>query len=384
MDRVRHRTGILAGATAVVTLLALVAPIGRAYGARGDHTSTRIIAPGVTLTTFINVHTPQRTFVLTVDPAQGASLDAVLSGGALARVRRTSDDVTAAGALAGINGDFTDLQTDRPVHPVVDDGQLVQTSRNLGASFVIAADGSPDFGTPAVSISASEADTGETWVVDRWNHGAPHLGEIAAFTDAGGDAERPSNEDCAARLVPTAPPQDQGVDVIRDYTVASAGCDGGPIAPDGGVVLTAQASTDEAAVLRSLSTGETITLDWSVGFPSVKDLLGGGPMLVDGGHVVLGACSGSICAPNPRTAVGVTDDGRFLLVVADGRQPGYSVGMTLNQLAVLMISLGAVRALNLDGGGSTTMVVKGAVANRPSDGGERTVSTALLVLPAPA
>jgi hypothetical protein len=383
MDRVRHRTGILAGATVVLTLLASVAPIG-AFGAGGDHTATRVIAPGVTLTTITDIRTPQRTFVLTVDPAQGASLDAVLSGGALARVRRTSDDVTAAGALAGINGDFTDLQTDLPVHPVVDQGQLVQTSRNLGASFVIGDNGSADFGTPAVSISATQADTGETWVVDRWNHGGPHLGEIAAYTDAGGDAQRPSNEDCVARLVPAGPSQNQGVEVIRDYAVASSGCGGGPTPPDGGVVLAAQPSSDEATTLRSLSAGETVTLDWSVGFPSVKDLLGGGPMLVDGGRVVLGACSGSICAPNPRTAVGVTADGRFLLVVADGRQSGYSIGMTLNQLAVLMISLGAVRALNLDGGGSTTMVVKGAVVNRPSDGGERTVSTALLVLPASA
>ena len=157
--------------------------------------------------------------------------------------------------------------------------------------------------------------------------------------------------------------------MVQDYAVASAGCTGALMPPDGGVVLTAQPSTDEAAILRSLSTGETVTIDRSVGFPAVRDMVGGGPLLVDDGHVVVGACSGSICAPNPRTAVGVTADGRYLLVVADGRRAGWAVGMTLNQLAVLMVSLGAVSALNLDGGGSSTMVVKNGVVNRPSSGG---------------
>ena len=380
MSRVGHRSHIVAGAVVALAMLAVLAPVVPA-GARGDHTQTRVIAPGVTLTTLTDVRVPQRTFVLTLDPAQGASLDIALAGGALARERTTSFMVESTGALAGINGDFTDLQNGYPVHPMVDQGELVLTSRNLGQSFALGTDGSASFGTPSISITATEADTGETWVVDRWNHGQPHLGEIAAFSDLGGDAERPSREDCNARLIPDVTSQDDGTDVAQSYTVASAGCTGALMPPDGGVVLTAQPSTDEAAILRSLTTGEIVTIHRSVGFPSVRDMVGGGPMLVDGGHVVVGACSGSICAPNPRTAIGVTADGRYLLVVADGRRAGWATGMTLNQLAVLMVSLGAVQALNLDGGGSSTMVVKNGVVNKPSSGGERTVSTTLLVMP---
>ena len=115
-----------------------------------------------------------------------------------------------------------------------------------------------DFGTPSLSIAATEADTAETWVVDRWNHGQPHLSEIAAFTDLGDDAERPSREDCTARLISYGEPQDAGTDVVQGYTVASAGCTGALSPPDGGVVLTAQPSTDEAAILRSLSTGDIV------------------------------------------------------------------------------------------------------------------------------
>jgi hypothetical protein len=79
--------------------------------------------------------------------------------------------------------------------------------------------------------------------------------------------------------------------------------------------------------------------------------------------------------------VGVTDAGQLLLVVVDGRQSGYSAGMTLRELADLMVSLGAREAVNLDGGGSSEMFLNGLVANRPSDGAERLVSSALVVLP---
>jgi hypothetical protein len=81
--------------------------------------------------------------------------------------------------------------------------------------------------------------------------------------------------------------------------------------------------------------------------------------------------------------VGATADGRLLVVVVDGGSPAYSRGMTLRELAELMQTLGAVNALNLDGGGSSEMVVNGLVASRPSDGQERAVSNALVVLPGP-
>ncbi len=71
-------------------------------------------------------------------------------------------------------------------------------------------------------------------------------------------------------------------------------------------------------------------------------------------------------------------------MAVDGRQPGVSVGMTLPGLAELLLEFGAVEAINLDGGGSTTMVVKGKIVNKPSDQtGERPVSDAILIYPRP-
>jgi hypothetical protein len=84
---------------------------------------------------------------------------------------------------------------------------------------------------------------------------------------------------------------------------------------------------------------------------------------------------------HPRTAIGFSaDSSKIFLVTVDGRQ-SESDGMTLYELADLMISLGCAQALNLDGGGSTTMVVRGKVVNKPSDAaGERPVANALMLI----
>ena len=89
-----------------------------------------------------------------------------------------------------------------------------------------------------------------------------------------------------------------------------------------------------------------------------------------------------VVSRQPRTLVGVRGDGRLLLVTVDGRRPGWSAGVTLLEAARLMRSLGARSALNLDGGGSSSMVVRGELVNRPSDPtGERPVSDGVFVLP---
>ena len=85
---------------------------------------------------------------------------------------------------------------------------------------------------------------------------------------------------------------------------------------------------------------------------------------------------------HPRTVIGVDRSGFIWLAAVDGRQPEHSVGMTLEELERLCDRLQLTDALNLDGGGSTTMVVRDAIVNRPSDvGGPRRVSDAILVKP---
>jgi exopolysaccharide biosynthesis protein len=114
-------------------------------------------------------------------------------------------------------------------------------------------------------------------------------------------------------------------------------------------------------------------------------IVGGGPFLVRDGRPAFASDPGGYdrgfsLDRHPRTAAGVRADGTLVLAAIDGRQPATSVGMTIPELEALMIELGCVEALNLDGGGSTTMVIRGKVVNSPSDPtGERPVSDALLV-----
>jgi hypothetical protein len=126
-------------------------------------------------------------------------------------------------------------------------------------------------------------------------------------------------------------------------------------------------------------------------------VLGAGPRLLRAGRIVVRSAAGSegfdppqapsffrafVAGRNPRTLAGVRADGTLLLVTVDGRRPAWSVGMTLPEAARLMLRLGARDALNLDGDGSSTMVVRGEVVNRPSDRvGERPVSNGLVVFP---
>lgn len=114
--------------------------------------------------------------------------------------------------------------------------------------------------------------------------------------------------------------------------------------------------------------------------------VGGGPVLVRSGRPRVEWREESfsrslVVAQAPRTAVGVRPEGTMVLVAVDGRRPGTNRGVDLYELADLMVELGCVEALNLDGGGSTALVRDGRVQNRPSDGSERQVSTAILVLP---
>jgi len=122
----------------------------------------------------------------------------------------------------------------------------------------------------------------------------------------------------------------------------------------------------------------------------VSHVVGAYPRLLSGGRrvgdLLVSENPSFAAARHPRTAVGYDPVGEYLwLVGVDGRQEGYSDGMSLPELAGLMEALGVTEAVNLDGGGSTVMVLRGAAVNRPSDSeGERPVVNALAVVRDPA
>ena len=340
---------------------------------------TRKIAPGLKYIRIVRRQMPLRTFVLKVDLSKAITLDTTIADDALPSRRQLSRIVRNHGALAGVNGDPGE-GLGNTVHPFAQDGDLLHTAGPDAEMFAVSKDESSTFlGNPKLKVNVTDLSNGRVFTLDRWNRRAPEPGEIVGFSPLGGTLASPPSFSCSVRLLPQGPPQVADPDgVDRDYVVDVATCSESPLDRNGGVVVSTAPGTDEAEMLLALTPGTPMRLHWTLGWPGVFDAVGGDPiLLLDGAPAPI--CVS--CARQPRTAVGVTADGKILLVVIDGRQPRWSRGATLGELRTILRDLGAVDALNLDGGGSSEMVVEGEVVNRPSDGRERRITNAVLILP---
>jgi hypothetical protein len=169
-----------------------------------------------------------------------------------------------------------------------------------------------------------------------------------------------------------------GVIVGIDSTAA------GVAIPADGFVVAARGGT-RSQFARS-NVGDSIR--WAArfdGLTNVFEMVGGYPMLLLDArpvhHDETGLRTTFADRRHPRAAIGRDKRGRIHIVVVDGRRPGYSDGMTLQELADYLLAHGVADALNLDGGGSATLIVRGEIANRPTDAsGERAVANALVVV----
>jgi exopolysaccharide biosynthesis protein len=280
--------------------------------------------------------------------------------------------------MVGVNGDFSRLADGKPSGIMLRDGVLVTPPNGQRSSAGISLDGTLDvrrvkfFGTwrgtgqrrALTDFNDSPGNNGITLFTSDWGRSTPRIAGSFAVVLAPFPASVP-NADLTAPVVATA----QNVSV--PLTAGTA-------------VLMAR-GTAAAKLQAEAAVGATVTFrlilqpDWSV----VADAVGGGPVLVRDGKPVYRANEAftvsQIAPRHPRTAVGQLADGRLIFVVVDGRQPGYSIGMTTFEMALTMMRFGAVRAMQLDGGGSSTMAFDGTVLNSPSDGRERPVPTALML-----
>lgn len=348
---------------------------------RGPIVKTKTIAPGLKFTRIVRRQLPLRTFVLRANLAEAITLDTTIATDALPSRRVLSRVVRNHGALAGVNGDF-DEGLGNTVHPFAQDGELLHTAGPRAEMFAVTRDESQAFvGAPKVRVTVTDTSSGHIFVLDRWNRRAPDPGEIVGFSPLGGTLATPPPFSCSVRMLPQGPLQPADPDgVEREFVVDVSLCSELPLPREGGVVISTPPGTDEATQLLALAPGTSMRLHWTLGWSNVFDAVGGDPILLSNGTPEPICTS---CARQPRTAVGVTADGTILLVVIDGRQARWSRGATLGELRGIMADLGAVDAMNLDGGGSSEMVVNGEVVNRPSEGHERRISNAILILPGP-
>lgn len=284
--------------------------------------------------------------------------------------------------LAVVNGDFFILEKNPfqgdPIGLCVEDGELV--SSPIGrAALVFRSNGSPVIGRFSLDAVVKRPD-GATFPVAGINQHCPD-DAIVVMTPAFADSTRPQDNAASVTAGGTrhVRPGSKLRLTVREENPADRAL---PI-PDDAVVLIGRGKG--CAFIESVHTGDRLDLRVALtpSAGSIAQALGGGPRLLRKGDVSIeakeeGIGESFVTARHPRTAFGYNAKKLFLVTV-DGRQPGYSVGMSLPELAGLMKKLGATEAVNLDGGGSTTMWVNGSVRNRPSDGRLRPIGNAIVV-----
>lgn len=280
--------------------------------------------------------------------------------------------------MVGVNGDLSRFADGKPSGIFLRDGILIAPPNRGRSSAGVAVDGTLD--VRRVGFFGTWRGAGQRRSLTVLND-APGKNGIALFTTDYGRATPRVSGSYAVVLSPF-PVSVPNTDLVAPV-VSSA--QGAPVAIARGTAVLVARGAAAAKLQAEAPVGTTVTLrlglqpDWS----TVSDAIGGGPVLVRDGRPVYRANEAfetSLIAPrHPRTAIGQLANGRIVMVVVDGRQSGYSVGMTTWEMALTMGRLGAVQAMQLDGGGSSTLAFDGKVLNSPSDGRERPISTALML-----
>jgi hypothetical protein len=404
-------------ATAAAALLAALAapsPAGAAELPLGPRSlaetrATVRVAPGVTWTRIVRSGGPWRVHVLTVArQAIAGRVGAVLSNGRAIGRERTSSMARRTRAVAGVNAGFFN-GGGNPVGALGVRGRLV--SEPVGGRSALLIPRSPEERPEIAPLRfAGEASIGQRRRLLDGVDRTPGL--IPACGGRGGDRPTESPNATATCTDPSelvvftrsygAPTPSGALNVtVRNGTVSGTLRSGGSGVPRGGYVLAG--TGDAARFLRdhaARGSRAVVTPTLRAGSRAIEPaayeaIVSGGPRLLRAGLVRIGSIAEGFAPPggssffnafvvarNPRTLAGIRADGRLLLVTIDGRRRGWSAGASLLEAARVMRVLGARDALNLDGGGSTTMTVRGRVVNRPSDRtGERPVSDGLFVLP---
>lgn len=303
-----------------------------------------------------------------LDPGSSVGIQPVLAHDRITEGEAVSSMSQRYQALAAVNGTFFDGNY-RPLGMLVMDGLLVSEPLLNRTVLGVLEDG----GLIMDQVQAMvEAQTPLGNILIHGLNRPPQEGEVILYNHPYG--LQMSQEEMMGFVI-------QGGRITKETSP-------GEVLPGEGFILAGRGSG--GLLLRSmLEVGTLIYLDisyqpsyWNSG---LLHAIGGGPRLVQDGEKFITAVSEHfrpdvVKGRAPRTALGITDRGNLLIVTVSGRSQ-FSIGMTLDELAELMMDLGAVDAMNLDGGGSTTMILRQRVFNLPSSGEERRVSNALLVVP---
>ncbi len=355
--------------------------------AEGEWRAERI-APGIRHIRHVLPEGPIVVHVLEIDlRRRDIGIETVLAKNRLAGREKTS--VMAARpchpgheVIAAVNGDFFSWEGP-PINMQVRGGEIIRSPRHRA---VFAMD---HRGRPIIDYFQLKGElllnTGTSITIDHVN-AARNTDELVLYNAFWSDSTHTNAYGTEVLLQPLM--RFMLGDTVRMVVrqVRSHG-PGFPLRP--GLYVLSGHGKKSALLEQRLSRGDTVALVFRLepGNVKITEAVGGLPWLIREGNWFINWREEGAKRPfaenkHPRTAVGYTVRRDTLyLVTVDGRQQGYSVGMTLYELAEYMQKLGCYQALNLDGGGSTTMVIRGRVVNRPSDAtGERPVANAILVV----
>jgi len=299
----------------------------------------------------------------------------VLTGPA-AGPETTSSMCARVRCVLAVNGDFMG-QDGALVGSMVSRGELVATPGIPHAQLNLDGAGRATFGEGLDFRTQLDTPDGQSLGVQRVNRPLPD-GGVNLYSRRWGPSTltQPGTTEVVLQL-PNAAVLPSGTTAVKAVTLQSGG--NTPIGA-GQVVLAGRGAGAQAVTAfaqRAVQRGASLVVQ-----TAALQSTGGSPQLLDGGRISFPSANRDSFTQSrfPRTMVGTTAAGETLLVTVDGRQGGSS-GFTLVEAANFMAGLGAVNAINLDGGGSTTFVAGGTVRNQPSDGGERRVVSALALVP---
>lgn len=292
------------------------------------------------------------------------------------RVTSMQKRVSADATVASVNGDLFSLTDGHPTGGLIRGGILDSGPVDLRSMVGIDTDGM--LHVERVRLAGTWQGSGQRRILGI--NEVPRPNRTTLYTHAWG-ARTPAENGSAQAIIQPFPATTPNASLTGAVTQYVTG--GNQAIPADGAVLVARGAqagflSAEAPVGAKITVLLTLTPPWA----NVPEALGGGPIIVRQGKPVFRSLedftTSQLAYRSPRTGVGQTADGRILLVAVDGRQPGYSTGLTNFELALTMMRLGCVTASALDAGGSTTMAFDGSLLNRPSDpGGERAVAEAL-------
>ncbi len=335
-----------------------------------NHAGKRIICPGVAYDQYV-VTLPSglaRAHVATIDLSQPElDLKAVLALEKMTGRETVSEMSQREGAVLAINASFFTARGN-PLGMVVTNNQLVSVPIMSRSVFGWSRDRKVIFGNPRFEGTVCFDEDLEV-TLDGVNQKPVDDESVILYTPEFGETTPVSGARKEVALLGTR--------------VVAIGA-GQLVIPPGGMVISA--TGERAKALENIEIWSPVEINYGLGraWDEVQEAVGGGPRLVENGVVRITGSEEKfrndvLRSRAPRSAIGITANRKLLLVAIDGRQPGYSIGMTLEELARFFLKLEAVDAMNLDGGGSTAMVVEGSVVNSPSDGRERPVGSALLI-----